>query len=161
MRKRFEASKETYALVGFFREMKLEEQVSYHDISKVIGFEVTPAISSNARIIAQRDHDVYIGIIRGFGFFRGTHAMATDSLPEYARKAKRTAKRGKQRAAFALKGNLTQEKHRQASEWYSRFSIIEDTTGSIPMAKTNRQRPESIEEAPKFDYRTALDRINS
>jgi hypothetical protein len=139
MRPSFKSTANTRALVGLFQGMKLNERMSYGDASKELGFTVTAAESATARKIAERDHEIFIAIIPGFGFLRGTHADMADSGPSFLLKSRRNSKRGAARMELALKGNLDEDRHQAASEMFSRFQIIHSTSEK-PMVFSNRKK---------------------
>lgn len=142
MKPDFEANAQTRDLVSFYCSMAMSQEVSYPAISSSVGFEVTPANSASARYIADRDYDVFIGIIRGVGFFRGTHSDAARSLPRGDSKIRKAAKRQGRRAEFALKGKLTNSEREEASEYHRRARTIYATTGEITVFSNRKVREE-------------------
>lgn len=144
MRKSFEQSKETAALVDLLCGLRLEESVSFADASRRLGFTVassTPAYQS-AKRIAERDHGVYIGSVRGTGFFRGTGEDMAESLTPLSARINRAAKTSIGRADLALINNLQPDTHAKVLERRSRASIIFSTSGDLfPVSNRKRQAP--------------------
>lgn len=152
MRKIFEASVETMRIVESLRNMRLGQKLTFGELSKSVGFPVsstTPAYH-RARRIAERDHGVYIGSLRGVGFFRGTGDDMVDSLDQLAARMRKSAKRSVERADLAIINNLSEEKYERAVERRNRASIIFSTTAS-PMPTSNRKRALPAEEARPSD----------
>lgn len=130
--------------------MNLHERMSFQDLSVRVGFTVvstTPAYQS-ARRIVERDHGVFIGAIRGEGFFRGTGDDMADSVEPLSARIRRTAKKIMFRADLAIRNNLSEEKYRQVTERRQRASII-FSTSAAPMPESNRKRQQPMKEAPK------------
>lgn len=148
-RKIFALSTETAAIVAAFQGMTLGEQMTFSGLAKIVKFTVkssSPAYHS-ARRIAERDHGIFIGTMRGIGFFRGNGVDMADSLEPMAVRMKRIAKRSIARADLAIANNLPEDKHQRALERRNRASIIYSTSGTIPAA-SNRKRPEPAPTAP-------------
>ncbi len=141
MRPLCEASKETEALILFFKSMPVGGQLSYGDVSRRVGFAVTPSNSKQARDACERDHKVFIGIIRGVGFFRGSGIDGMDSLPSFDKKIRRCAKRAIRRTHFALSQNLPDSLSREAGERLGRYNIIVSTTETRGLSNRPRREP--------------------
>lgn len=122
--------------------MKLSEKISYREVSSILKFDVTPAAAASARRIAEYDHEVFIGVIHGFGFFRGTHEDMVDSGPQLFHRVRRLSKRITNRMVLGLKGNLTKEKYQAGSEMLTRARIMESTSRR-PTVESNRTVRES------------------
>ena len=152
MRKSFEKSHETDRLVAFFCKLSLSQLTSFDDTSKAVGFAVFPTLPAyqSARKIAERDHGVYVATVRGVGFVRGTHSDMKNSGYDIQNRVRKASKRGASRMLLALKGNLNEVEHREATELYSRFNII-SSTASQQRASSNRARNEPVPMAPPVD----------
>jgi hypothetical protein len=150
MRKMFELSIETSAIVAVFRAMKSQERGNFDGLSKTVNFRVTSSTPAyiSARRIVERDYGIYIGSIRGEGFYRGSGDDMADSLAPMAASMRRTAKRSIGRADLAIQHNLPQDKYLQVSERRNRASII-FSTSAAPMPASNRKRREPAPEAEK------------
>lgn len=157
MRKSFEQSVETTAILAVFRQMRMSEQMTFADLSKKVGFVVTSSTSAyhSARKIAERDHSIFIGAIRKYGFFRGTGDDMADSLEPLANRMRKTAKRSIARADLAIRNNLSDEKYRRTVERRQRASII-FSTSSAPMPDSNRKRRPPAQEAPSLSPLSAI-----
>ncbi len=157
MRKTFEASAETTAILNVLCSMKMSQEMTFDELSALVRFNVTSTSSAyhSARRMAERDHGIYIATIRGRGFMRGTGEDMADSLEPLARRMRRTAKKSIDRADLAIRHNLTEEKHKRVAERRQRASIIYSTT-SAPMPASNRQRRQPAQEAPKVNVHSII-----
>lgn len=150
MRKSFEASAETTAIVRVFCGMKMSQEMTFGELSGLVGFPVTsttPAYHS-ARSISERDNGIYIVAVRGKGFVRGTGTDMADSLEPLARSMRRAAKKSIARADLAIMNNLPDDAHKRVTERRQRASIIYSTT-SAPIPTSNRTRRQPAQEAPR------------
>lgn len=141
MKPNFEVSKQTRQLVDFFTAMKIGQEashISYSDASSKLGFDVNPQSIASARKIAERDHEIFIATIRGYGFFRGTHMDMKNSGHAFLATWRRGAKKLAARMELAVRGNLPDRDHREASEMLTRARIIH-STAEKPKAETNRK----------------------
>lgn len=157
MRKTFELSAETAAIIDVFHTMSMGQQMTFRDLSRAVKFIVSSSSGAyySARRIAERDHGVYIGGNRGVGFFRGSGEDMADSLEPLAARMRRAAKRSISRADLAISNNLTDEKYKRTMERRNRASIIFSTSGSLPAA-SNRRRSEPAPEAAEVKPFEAL-----
>lgn len=149
MRKTFELSAETSAIVTALAALRMGEQMTFAELAGKVGFRVNASTSAyqSAKKVAERDHGVYIGTIRGVGFFRGTGDDMADSLDPLAARIRKTAKRSVARADLAIRNNLSEEKYRRTIERRQRASIIYSTTAA-PMPASNRAKAAKAKEAP-------------
>lgn len=150
MRKYFEASAETTAIVRVFCSMKMSQEMTFSELSGFVGFPVTSKTSAyySARTIVERDHGIYIAASPGEGFVRGTGKDMADSLEQLARRMRRAAKKSIARADLAIMNNLPEDAHKRVTERRQRASIIYSTT-SAPMPTSNRTRRQPAQEAPR------------
>ncbi len=152
MRKSFEASAETAAIVRAFCGMRMDQEMTFAELSSLVGFSVSSTTGAyhSARRIAERDHGIYIAAIRGKGFARGTGTDMADSLEPIARRMRRSAKKSIERADLAIRHNLPDDVHKRVAERRQRASIIYSTT-SAPMPSSNRVRRPPAQEAPRIN----------
>ena len=157
MRKSFEQSVETAAIVRVFQAMKLGEQMTFKQLSEAARFPITSTTSAyqSARRIVERDHGVYIGSLRGVGCFRGKGDDMADSVEPMAKRMRGLAKRQLNRCDLAIANNLDENRYARMREMRSRASIIFSTT-SAPIPASNRQRVDPAPEAPKRSNLDAL-----
>jgi len=157
MRKMFEKSSETVAILSVLLGMKMQERMSFLDLSKRVGFVVSSTTASyhSARKMAERDHGVYIASDRGVGFFRGTAEDMADSLKAIAQHVRKQAKKSVERADLAIQHNLTPERHHQVMELRNRASIIYSTSAA-PLPSSNRKRRPEVPTAEKVSQFDAL-----
>ncbi len=160
MRKSFEQSAETVKIVNMFRDLKYDEPISFAQASLTIGFPIkstTPAYQS-AKLIAERDHGVYVATIRKFGFSRGTGKDMISSGAGLFSSIRKKSTRIASRMLLAINENLNEKDHLVAVEMYSRANIIASTT-SAAVTSSNRKRPDIGDQASVFDFATALSNI--
>lgn len=157
MRKTFQASAETNAIIRVFCGMKMSQQMTFNELSDLVGFMATSTTSSyhSARSIVERDHGIYIVAIRGNGFMRGNGIDMADSLEPLARRMRRASKRTIARADLAIMNNLPEEVHKRVAERRQRASIIYSTTNA-PMPISNRSRRQPAQEAPRVDTQSII-----
>ncbi len=151
----YETGNNTRALVEFFCSMKLSETISYEKISKAVQFKVTPQNSASARKVAERDHKVFIAIVRKQGFYRGTHEDMAKSGPSFLKSIRGKSKRLINRVALALEGNLSESVHMAARELHGRGSIIYSTSEKIKVMSNRETR----EEVPVSKHRPGFENI--
>jgi hypothetical protein len=157
VRKSFEQSKETKALVDVFRSMTLEQRMNFAELSRAVGFAVKSTTSAyhSARHIVERENGIYIGAIRRFGCYRGTGNDMAGSLETMADSIGRLARRSVFRADLAIASNLDADVYARVSEHRNRASIIASTS-SAPMPTSNRKRQEPSTEAEKISSIDAI-----
>ena len=159
MRKMFELSKETSAVLAVIMNMRSGEEMSFEKLSEIVGFPVvsTSGCYQSAKRLAERDHATFIGGNRGVGFFRGSGTDIADSLEPMAKRIHNIAKQSISRADLAIASNLPQDTHQRVVERRTRASLIYSTT-SAELPTSNRKRPEPAQEAPKVSPSDALRR---
>ena len=141
MKPTFKVSSDTAKLVAFFVGMGTKEVSTYEAAAKAIGFIPNPSCIASARKIAERDHGVFIATIRNVGFMRGAGDDMKDSGFDFLRRIRKSAKKGASRMELAIRNNLDERAHQEASEMFSRMSIIASTAQKTQV-KTNRAVPE-------------------
>lgn len=157
MRPIFETSAETTRLHDLFRDMRIGERISFQAASKRLGFTVSSTLSAyhSARRMAMRDNGVVIEGIRGYGFTRINGTGMVKKGYGTMKAIRRRARHGSAVTEIAIRQNLTREEMIEATEQLSRFRIIE-TTGRMPVPRSNRQEPEEPPSADIPDARAAL-----
>lgn len=156
-RKAFEQSSETAALVNIFIGMKMNQQVTFEQLSAVAGFPVrstTPAYQS-AKRIAHDTHGVYIDSVRGVGCFRGNAEDMAKSLPGFQKRMKNISKKSIARADLAIEHNLTDDIYKTVSEHRTRACLVYATTAAPPSVSNRRHRQEAPTAEP-ISYFDAL-----
>lgn len=153
--KPFETSYNTRRLIAAFASMSLGDAVKLIDMSRTVGFDVTPANSYTARMIAEREHRVFVYLDRDRGFVRGNGSEMVSSGAGFLDAIKRKAKRCGQRMELALTQNLTRDEHLIASETLSRANIVASTSSPVA-AKSNRAAKQRPQTAVAFDTVAAL-----
>jgi len=157
MRKPFELSRETEQVLAVFRFVAMGQSMTFEELSIKVGFRVTASSGAyhSARRIAERDDGIYIGTLRGLGFFRGTGEDMADSLHPFRKRIRNAAGRMVKRADLAISNNLPEDKHQLAFELRNRASIIHSTSGA-PLAASNRKRAPPAPAAPPHPGAKAL-----
>jgi hypothetical protein len=155
MRKIHEKAAETTAIEAVFLSMKMQERMTFAQLSEKVGFKVSSSLGAyhSARKSAERDHGVYIAAEPGIGFFRGTAEDMADSLKAIAKHVRKQAKKSINRADLAISHNLNADKHQQVMELRNRASIIYSTSAA-PLPMSNRSRRPDVpvaEKASPFD----------
>jgi hypothetical protein len=149
MRKLFERSKEVDAVLRVYLGMAMSQSMSYVDMAAAVGFSVNHgtygyAAAGSARAIAAKQHKVYIGVMRGYGIFRGTATDTAHSVSPLLKRANRTLKKTVNRADLAFgMGNLPESEHYQLLEERNRASIAESMTRAVK-AVSNATRPAPV-----------------
>jgi hypothetical protein len=84
MRKPFEQSDETQALVAYLRALEKGTQVSYAELSKHVGIPLAAQSTSYVRFILLRDHNAVWTCVRpNIGLRRLTDAEIAERLPSF------------------------------------------------------------------------------
>lgn len=145
MRPIFNQSHETQKLVSLFLKIAIDQEVSFAEASKMVGFRVTstmPAYQS-AKRTAERDHDVVIAAIYGFGFKRIDAAAMVQRAPKFFRKVRKGSRREAHVQEIAIRSNLPRDEMIKATENLSRLRILETTALSPRKAASNKAERET------------------
>ena len=150
MRPNFKQSAETTAIINYLVSLPLEKEVSFAEASNAVGFEfsaLTPAYQS-AKRAAERDHNVVIEGIRGFGFTRVNAVGMVERASRFFRRVRKGSRREAHVQEIAIKSNLPRESMLAATEQLSRLRILESTAVSSKKATSNkveREMPPLVE----------------
>jgi len=144
MRTTFEQSNETKILVDMFAKMSVGATMSFPDASKTVGFTVksTLAAYQQAKRIAQRDHNVVIDAVRGFGFMRIDGEGMVARAPRFLKRVRKGARREAHVQEIAISQNLPRDQMTRAMEQYSRLKLIETTSQGGNTAASNKRKTE-------------------
>lgn len=156
----FTRSKETEALARFFAEMSIGQTVSIEDLSKAVGFVVTPALGSysSARRVAMKDSGVVIETVRGVGVKRLSGEEIALGRGAYRdARAHKQLTTGLKEQAVALSMNLPRDVASVASRRFERSSIAAHLMTPIKV-KSNRTVVPEPEKAEWVDPREQLAR---
>jgi hypothetical protein len=152
MRPIFSLSAETQNLITYFRTLSIGAEVSWAEATRAVKFPVTsttPAYNS-ARRIVERDHQIVIESIRGFGFCRINASEIVQSADRFFRRVRRGSRREANKQEIAILSNLPRAEMLRATEQLSRLRILE-TTAIRPRATSNRpevEAPPIVNEVP-------------
>lgn len=141
MRPIFTQSNETKLLVDLFVKMSVGASMSFGDASRAVGFVVKSTLPAyqTAKRIAQRDHNVVVDAVRGFGFMRIDGNGMVARAPRFFRKVRKGARREAHVQEIAISQNLPREEMMRATEQFSRLRIIETTAMGTSSAHSNRR----------------------
>jgi alkylated DNA nucleotide flippase Atl1 len=149
----FQTSAQTATLVAIMRNMKIGDILTYEQASTLAGFPVGPSgPATQARKVMERDHNIFVYVIRGVGFQRGGGQEMVDSATSMIDGIRRKARRGRSRCELAVRQNLPEREHHMALDYMTRFGLIADTSRA-PAAKSNREardKPETARSAPRY-----------
>jgi hypothetical protein len=154
----FKMSEEVRLLLRLFKEMSINDPVSYEDASIIVGFNIKNCLPAyySARRVAERDLNIVIEGIRSFGFIKLPGSLIPDVGVRDMKKMRRQALRAAHRQEIAItSSNLTREQFILASELYARFKLVSDTMKPI----TNRPKPPVPEITYEKDSRENLKKI--
>lgn len=153
----FTTSDQTNRVVSLFREMRIEQQLSFQKASEVLGFEVksTSAPYQSAKRIAARDHGVVIEGVWGFGFTRLNGSGMVKKGFRTQAGIRRMARKGAAVASVAISQNLTRNEMVDVTQQLSVFRLTE-VTNRQQAAMSNKKEREIISPAEPFDIRKAL-----
>lgn len=137
MKPSFEKSSKTEILVNVFREMGMNQPISFADLSRRCGFPVKSDLPSyqSAKRIARRDHQVVIDPIHKFGCQRVSGEGIVRRGARIMKGMRGRAKVGAQEAEIALTHNMDRNMQQVASQNLTRFRLIADVASA---AKSNR-----------------------
>jgi hypothetical protein len=138
---RKQTSNRTTAVMRAMRPTKLEQQMSFEELSAIVGFTVTSSSGPyhSARRILERDDGMVFKPVPGFGFARATGEVMAETVESMNGQIRRKSKKMIRRADLAIEQNLMPETHNRMTESRNRASIIYSTTAA-PMPKSNRTR---------------------
>jgi hypothetical protein len=141
MRPIFTQSNETKLLVDLFIRMPVGASMSFTDASTSVGFIVKSTLPSyqTAKRIAERDHNVVVDGVRGFGFVRINGSGMVSRAPRFFKKVRRGARREAHVQEIALMQNLPREEMMRATEQFSRLRILETTAIGAKAAQSNKR----------------------
>jgi hypothetical protein len=115
--------------------------MSFADASNTVGFTVKSTLPSyqTAKRIAERDHNVVIDGVRGYGFVRINGSGMVDRAPRFFKKVRRGARREAHVQEIALLQNLSRDEMMRATEQFSRLRIIEANASGVMKAQSNKR----------------------
>ena len=151
----FQQSHETMSIVALFKEIPIGKEVSYKEASTILGFDVSstmPAYQA-AKRIAERDHNVVVESVRGFGFVRIDGSSMVDRASRFFKKVRKGSRREAHVQEIAISSNLKRGEMIVATEQLSRLRILETTASKVKFNKAKDTQPE---EKFAFDNREAL-----
>ena len=160
MRPIFKQSAETQAIVEYLASLPIGQETSFAAASKATGIRITsttPAYQS-AKRTAERDHNVVIESIRGFGFVRVNAEGMVERASKFFRKVRRGSRREAHVQEIAIMSNLPREAMLTATEQLSRLRILESTALNHRKAVSNKRTvdaPELAEDTFRRAYRKA------
>lgn len=146
MRPLFTQTTETQALVALFQEMSMNQQMSFAEASKRVGFNVTSMLPAyhSARNIATRDHGVVIEGIKSFGFVRLNGEGMVKRGFRFLKGIQRRTVKGAREQEIALTQNLDRNAQLQASSNLNRFRLMGDIAGKPASNRKTVEEPELI-----------------
>lgn len=141
MRPIFTQSNETKLLVDLFVRMPIGASMSFADATNAVGFTVKSTLPAyqTAKRVAQRDHNVVVDAVRGFGFMRINGSGMVARAPRFFKKVRKGARREAHVQEIAISQNLSREEMMRATEQFSRLRIIETTAMGTAAAQSNRR----------------------
>ena len=150
MRPIFKQSDETKRLVDLFTQMPIGASMSFKDASASVGFTVKSTLPAyqTAKRVTERDHNVVIEGIRGFGFTRINGSSMVERAPRFFRRVRRGSRREAHVQQIAISQNLSREEMMRATEQFSRLRILETTAVGAKTPPANSNRP-IVPEPPK------------
>lgn len=142
----FRQSKETETLVGLFRQMPINSNMSFDEASATVGFRVKSSLPAYqaAKRIAERDFGVVVDGIRGFGFMRLDGKKMVERAPRGFKKIRRISRREARVQEIAISQNLTRDDMLKATEQLARYRLLETTSHPRPASN----KPEKANVAP-------------
>lgn len=151
MRPIFTQSHETQAIVRLFIEMSIGQEMSFAEASRAVGFiftATTPAYQS-AKRAAQRDHNVVIEGIRGYGFVRINGVGMVERASRFFSRVRKGARREAHVQQIAILSNLPRDQMITATEQLSRLRILETTAMTSRKPASNRPETATVPLAAK------------
>jgi hypothetical protein len=144
MRKMFETSAETSALVELFKSLEPGQGETFEQASKVFGFDLSSTTGAyhSARRIAARDLAIVIEGVRGVGFIRLTPDQIAEATPRGINSIRRRARRETGKIEIALGGVLSNINTHRAHEAFSRYRMLGDIASPGWTNRPARERPE-------------------
>lgn len=141
MRPIFSQSNETKKLIELFIAMPIGSSMSFPAATQAVGFTVKSILPAyqTAKRIAERDHNVVIEAVRGFGFMRINGSEMVSRAPRFFRKVRKGARREAHVQNIAISQNLTREEMMVATEQFSRLRILETTASNVKRPTSNRR----------------------
>ena len=141
MRPIFTQSNETRRLIELFINLPVGASMSFADASNAVGFIVKSTLPSyqTAKRIAERDHNIVIDGVRGYGFVRINGSGMVDRAPRFFKKVRRGARREAHVQEIALLQNLSRDEMMRATEQFSRLRIIEANASGVMKAQSNKR----------------------
>ena len=121
--------------------MPIGSNMSFPAATQAVGFTVKSVLPAyqTAKRIAERDHNVVIEAVRGFGFMRINGSGMVSRAPRFFRKVRKGARREAHVQNIAISQNLTREEMMVATEQFSRLRILETTASSVKRPTSNRR----------------------
>jgi hypothetical protein len=137
----FKQSDETRRLIELFLNLPVGASMSFGDASNTVGFTVKSTLPSYqaAKRISERDHNVVVEGVRGFGFMRINGSGMVDRAPRFFKKVRRGARREAHVQEIALLQNLSRDEMMRATEQFSRLRIIEANASGVMKAQSNKR----------------------
>lgn len=141
MRPIFTQSNETKLLVDLFIRMPIGASMSFADATNAVGFTVKSTLPAyqTAKRIAERDNNVVVDAVRGFGFMRINGTGMVSRAPRFFKKVRKGARREAHVQEIAISQNLTRDEMMRATEQFSRLRIIETTSIGSKVAQSNKR----------------------
>ena len=151
----FKQSEETIKIVALFKEMPIGKEISYKDASTIVGFPITSTLPAyqTAKKAAERDHNVVVESIRGFGFVRIDGTGMVDRASRFFKKVRKGSRREAHVQEIAITTNLTRGQMITATEQLSRLRILETTASRV---KSSKNKEDDADNNFVFDNREAL-----
>ena len=121
--------------------MPIDASMSFKEASAAVGFTVksTLAAYQTAKRVAERDHNVVVDGVRGFGFTRINGSGMVARAPRFFKKVRKGARREAHVQEIAISQNLNREEMMRATEQFSRLRILETTAANVKSASSNRR----------------------
>ena len=144
MRPTFKKSAETTAITEYLASLPLNQEVSFVEASRAVGFlftSTTPAYQS-AKRAAERDHNVVISTVRGYGFKRINGVGMVERATSFFRRVRKGSRREAHVQEIAIMSNLPRETMLAATEQLSRLRILESTSVGAKKALSNKAAQE-------------------
>lgn len=141
MRPIFSQSNETKKLIELFIAMPVGSNMSFPAATQAVGFTVKSVLPAyqTAKRIAERDHNIVIEAVRGYGFMRINGSGMVSRAPRFFRKVRKGARREAHVQNIAISQNLTRDEMMIATEQFSRLRILETTASNVKRPTSNRR----------------------
>ena len=150
MRPIFQTSAETAAITKYFTTLSFNQEVSFAEASRAVGFVFTSTTGAyqSAKRAAERDHAIVIATVRGYGFKRINGVGMVERASQFFRRVRKGSRREAHIQEIAVLSNLPRDVMLAATEQLSRLRILESTAVGSKKATSNK----SEREAPPLVY---------